>query len=78
MLEGEIRGPIATDRGYHVLKVDKRWGDKPLPLERIAPEIRAKLLDLKREERYNEFIESLRGDTFIERADLGKAPAEGR
>ena len=78
MREGEIRGPIATDRGFHVLKVDKRWGDKPLPLEQIASQIRAKLLDLRRGERYKEWIETLRGDAFIERADLGKAPAEGR
>ncbi|MFQ5893251.1 MAG: peptidylprolyl isomerase [Nitrospinota bacterium] len=77
MREGEIRGPIPTDRGLHVLKVDRRWGDKPLPLEQVGGRIRAKLLSERRQERYREWMEALRADAFIERADLGKVPADG-
>lgn len=77
MREGEVRGPIVTDRGLHVLKVDRRWGDKPLPLDRIASKIRARLLSERRQERYKEWMESLRADAFIERADLGKVPVDG-
>lgn len=77
MREGEIRGPIVTDRGLHVLKVDRRWGDKPIPLEEIAPRIRSVLLSQRRQERYKEWMETLRKDAFIERADLGQVPVDG-
>jgi peptidyl-prolyl cis-trans isomerase SurA len=77
MREGEIRGPILTDRGIHVLKVDRRWGDKPLPLEAVAPKIRARLLSQRRQERYEEWMEVLRRGAFIERADLDKVPVDG-
>ncbi|MDV2494857.1 MAG: peptidylprolyl isomerase [bacterium] len=77
MREGEIRGPIVTDRGLHVLKVDRRWGDKPIPLEEIASRIRSVLLSQRRQERYEEWMETLRKDAFIERADLGQVPVDG-
>ncbi len=77
MREGEIRGPIVTDRGLHVLKVDRRWGDKPIPLEGVAPRIRSVLLSQRRQERYEEWMEALRKDAFIERADLGQVPVDG-
>lgn len=77
MREGEIRGPIVTDRGLHVLKVDRRWGDKPIPLEEIASRIRSVLLSQRRQERYKEWMETLRKDAFIERADLGQVPVDG-
>ena len=77
MREGEIRGPIVTDRGLHVLKVDRRWGDKPIPLEGIAPRIRSVLLSQRHQERYKEWMETLRKDAFIERADLDQVPVDG-
>ena len=77
MREGEIRGPIVTDRGLHVLKVDRRWGDKPIPLEGIAPRIRSVLLSQRHQERYKEWMETLRKNAFIERADLDQVPVDG-
>ena len=77
MREGEIRGPIKTDRGLHFIKVDRRWGDRPMPLEKVANKVRAFLLAKKRKERYRRWLERLRGDAFIERVDLSKKLAAG-
>lgn len=77
MREGEIRGPIDTDRGLHLIKVDQRWGDKPLPLETVSDRVRAFILNNKAKERYQSWMEVLRGDAFIERVDLRKLPPNG-
>jgi peptidyl-prolyl cis-trans isomerase SurA len=70
MEEGEIRGPIATERGLHLIKLDRRLGDKPLPLEEVAPRIRTQLLRAKRQERFEQWMRSLRQEAFIERAEI--------
>jgi peptidyl-prolyl cis-trans isomerase SurA len=77
MSEGEIRGPIPTDSGLHFIKVDRKWGDEPLPLERVGESIKRHLLAKRQNERYLEWMEILRSDAFIERADLRKAPGGG-
>lgn len=75
MSEGEVRGPLATDRGLHFIKVDRKWGDKPLPLEQIHDKVKQVLLNKRRNERYLEWMETLRGDAFIERVNLVSASA---
>lgn len=77
MSEGEIRGPISTDRGLHFIKVDRKWGDKPLPLPQVEENIKKHLTAKRRNGRYHEWMETLRGDAFIERVDLRKAPTGG-
>jgi peptidyl-prolyl cis-trans isomerase SurA len=77
MSEGEIRGPIVTDRGLHFIKIDRKWGDKPLPLEEVQQKVKVFLLSKKRNERYREWMEVLRRDAFIERVKLQIEPAKG-
>ena len=75
MSEGEIQGPLPTGRGLHFIKVDKKWGDKPVPLEQIHEKVKQVLLNKRRNERYLEWMETLRGDAFIERVNLVSASA---
>lgn len=77
MSEGEIRGPIATDRGLHFIKLDKKWGDKPLSLGEVKTKVKEYLMKKKQSERYLEWMEVLRGDAFIERVNLQNSPDGG-
>lgn len=52
MKKGEVAGPIKSDFGFHVVRLDDIQAGGPLPLEQVRPEIERELKDQKAEERY--------------------------
>ncbi len=45
MREGEVRGPVKTDFGFHVVKLDEIAEGGPLPLEQVRAELERELRD---------------------------------
>jgi peptidyl-prolyl cis-trans isomerase D len=43
MREGEIRGPVKSDFGYHIIRLDEIKPGGPLPLEQVRPELEREL-----------------------------------
>jgi peptidyl-prolyl cis-trans isomerase D len=70
MSVGEVRGPVETEFGFHVLKLDEvRAGDQ-LPFEAVRDDLRAELAS---DQAYSTFIDQandLANDAFDARDDL--------
>lgn len=67
MSEGEIKGPVRSPFGYHILKVTQLTV-KPLPsFEAIKPQLKEQLRQRKYQKALNAWIEELKGSAFIER-----------
>lgn len=66
MKSGEISDPIWTAGGIHILKIEERLESKYRPLEEVGEEIKKVLTEKEVENRYREWIGSLRVNSFIE------------
>ncbi|MEG0326137.1 MAG: SurA N-terminal domain-containing protein [Cellulosilyticaceae bacterium] len=65
--EGEVSGPVKTQFGYHLIKVDNIQTDEVVtPLEEVKESIKATLLQEKQYEKFSEHIAALREKTTIE------------
>jgi peptidyl-prolyl cis-trans isomerase D len=69
MKEGEIRGPVESDFGYHVVKLDKILERGPLPFEQVRGELLGELRERKSEDAYRE-LERKVSDALFENPDM--------
>lgn len=70
MKPGEVRGPIRSDFGYHIVKlVGMREASVAVGLEEVRERIMNNLIIRKRERAYEEFLAELRAQTTIEYVD---------
>lgn len=57
---GEIKGPVKTQFGYHLIKLDSKNEAKEIAFEEVAPQIKAKLLSDKQRTAYTSKINQLK------------------
>lgn len=60
MAEGEVRGPVRTQFGYHLIKLNKINDEAPVRFEEIREQLRAKLLADKQQAAYQSKINQLK------------------
>ncbi|HHU50124.1 MAG TPA: peptidylprolyl isomerase [Clostridiales bacterium] len=65
--EGEISDLVATDYGYHIIKVYEAKEDKIASLEDVKEDIRTELLNRKKSDKINELIKQ-----WLEEAEVKK------
>ncbi len=58
--ESEISPVVESSYGYHIFRLDKKYGAELIPEEEAAPQIRTKLLNQKIKDRLSEHIEELK------------------
>lgn len=69
MAEGEVGGPIKTDFGFHVVRVDQVLERGPLPLEQVRGELISELRDRQAEDAFRELERSL-SDALFDNEDM--------
>ena len=69
MGEGEIVGPIKTDFGFHVIRLDQVLARGPLPLEQVRGELTTELQDQQAESLYRELERKL-SDALFDATDI--------
>ncbi len=57
---GKIVGPVKTDFGYHILRVDERQAAGVMKLEEVREQIRARLMPEKQREVFTKLVEELK------------------
>lgn len=62
--EGEIAGPVRSDFGFHVVRLDEVVAGGPLPLEQVRAELERELRDEKAEARYRDLERQLSDALF--------------
>ena len=67
--EGAVEGPIKSDFGFHVVRVDKILESGPLPLEQVRAELTAELQDQKAENLFLELERKL-SDALFDATDI--------
>jgi peptidyl-prolyl cis-trans isomerase D len=77
MTEGQINGPVESEFGYHVIRLDGIEAGGPLPLDQIRGELENELRDIKAEEASQELQRVLSdalfdGDSLQEMAAAAK------
>ena len=69
MAEGTIEGPVKTDFGYHIVRLDRILERGPLPLEQVRAELTAELQDQQAESRFRELERQL-SDALFDATDI--------
>ena len=69
MKEGEIRGPIESKFGFHIVQLDKILERGPLPFEQVRGELLSELRDRKSEDAYRE-LERKVSDALFENPNM--------
>ncbi|MGB5331758.1 MAG: SurA N-terminal domain-containing protein [Woeseiaceae bacterium] len=69
MAEGTIEGPVKTDFGYHVVRLDSILERGPLPLEQVRGELTAELQDQQAESRFRDLEREL-SDALFDATDI--------
>ena len=64
MRNGEVRGPVRTDFGFHVIRLDEIIAGGPLPLDQVRAEVERELRDRKAEARVRELTNSIQASLF--------------
>jgi parvulin-like peptidyl-prolyl isomerase len=64
---GEIAGPIETDFGFHILKVEEKQAARTLPLDEVREDLRAYLFDLKKQKAIAAKIQALKDKATIKK-----------
>lgn len=60
MAVGEVRGPVKTQFGYHLIRLDGKKESEPLQFEQIKDQIREHLLSEKRQHAYQSKVNQLK------------------
>jgi peptidyl-prolyl cis-trans isomerase SurA len=66
MKEGQVRGPVRADRGFHVIKLLGRRAQPPKPLAEVRDEIRGQLRQREMERQAKNFLTELRRKTLVD------------
>jgi len=69
MRPGEIRGPVRTDFGFHIVQLDEIVAGGPLPLDQVRAELERELRDRKADEAFGE-LENAVSDALFDAVDL--------
>jgi peptidyl-prolyl cis-trans isomerase C len=56
---GEVRGPVKTQFGYHIIRLNAKNAAKTIPFEEVKEEIRRRLVAEKQEAAYRSKINQL-------------------
>lgn len=75
MDEGEVRGPVRSPFGFHIVRVDDVRAGSSRPFEEVAPELEQEFRRARAEERFFELTERLTDLTF-EHSDTLEVAAE--
>ena len=75
MKAGEIAGPVETEFGYHVIKLEAVRGGSAEPFEKVRPMIEAELKKTRASKRFAELAEQLNNLAY-EQSDSLKPAAE--
>ena len=73
MRAGEVRGPVKTDFGWHVIKVDQLRGGTRQPFEAVRAQLEQELLEGDRERAFNELSGKLVDAIYKNPNSLGPA-----
>lgn len=57
---GELRGPVKTNFGYHIIRLDKKQDSAIIPLAQIAPQVKGMLLQEKQKNAYDRKVGQLK------------------
>ena len=57
---GQVVGPVKTQFGYHLIKVEKKNEAAQTPFEEVTAQIKQNLMNQKRNERYSEKVSELK------------------
>ena len=57
---GKIVGPVKTQFGYHIIRVDERQAAGVMKLDEVREQIRAKLMPEKQSEAFTKLVEELK------------------
>lgn len=63
---GEISDPVRSEKGFHILTVQPKAADAPPSYESLKPQIQNRLFEEKASKRYEEWIEQLKQQTYVE------------
>jgi peptidyl-prolyl cis-trans isomerase SurA len=66
MKEGEVRGPVRADRGFHVIKLAGRRSQDPKPLAEVRDQIRGQLRQREMERQTKTYLGELRRKTLVD------------
>jgi peptidyl-prolyl cis-trans isomerase D len=69
MTEGQVKGPVESEFGYHIIRLDNIEAGGPLPLEQVRAELENELRDIKAEEAFQE-LERVLSDALFEGQSL--------
>ncbi|MEX0706997.1 MAG: SurA N-terminal domain-containing protein [Woeseia sp.] len=69
--EGEVAGPVRTDFGFHVIRLEEIQAGGPLPLSQVRAELERELLDGKVENAWRD-IEQRLADALFDASDIGE------
>lgn len=75
MKPGEIRGPVESDFGFHIIRLDAIKSAKAVPLESVRAEVEAEIRKQKAQKKFSEVAENF-SNLVYEKADSLKHAAE--
>ncbi len=64
MAPGELRGPVRTEFGYHLIRMEEQRGGVPKTFEEVETELRAELGRTLAEDRYYESLDQMQSLSF--------------
>ena len=74
MDEGEIEGPVKTDFGFHVVRLDRILERGPLPLDQVRGELTTELQDQQADSLYRDLERKL-SDALFDASDIATLAA---
>ena len=72
METGELRGPVKTQFGYHIIRLDGKKDGQPVSFDQAADQIKAHLLEQKRQQAYQSRVNQLKILYPVERPGQAK------
>lgn len=69
---GELRGPVKTQFGYHIIRLDGKKDSAPVSFDQARDQIKAHLLEEKRQQAYQSRVRQLKILFPVERPGQGK------
>jgi len=73
MAPGEVRGPVKSDFGWHIIKIGKVLAGSQRPFEEVRAQLEAELQESGRERAYNELSGKLVDQVYKSPSSLGPA-----